>query len=80
MLGGLEWMEGEVPTPHGNIKVSCSKTRIKVQGVAGAGVLRFKSTIQPTCAEGILRLRGANEYELTIDANKEYTVTYAAEE
>lgn len=42
-LGGLEWMEGDVPTPSGNIHVSVRDGRVTVRGNrAGRGVLRWK--------------------------------------
>jgi hypothetical protein len=41
-LGGLQWMEGEVPTPHGNIKVSCTRKQIKIHTADGHGTLRIK--------------------------------------
>jgi alpha-L-rhamnosidase len=49
-LGGLQWMEGEVPTPHGNIKVSCTRKQIKIHSAGGIGTLRLKTrtiTLEP---------------------------------
>jgi len=49
-LGGLQWMEGEVPTPHGNIKVSCTRKRIVIRTAGGLGTLRLKGktiTLEP---------------------------------
>jgi len=49
-LGGLQWMKGEVPTPHGNIKVSCSRNQVKIHTAGGRGTLRLKSreiTLEP---------------------------------
>ncbi|HEY4108830.1 sodium:solute symporter family transporter [Puia sp.] len=49
-LGGLEWMEGEVPTPHGNIKLSCTRNRLTIHTAGGRGVLRLKGkriTLEP---------------------------------
>jgi len=87
-LGGLKWMEGEVPTRHGNIKVSCSRTRIRVttapgspiDGAPGSGMLRFKSKTRPVCKEGVIRSLGADAYEMSMEANKEYTINYVANE
>ena len=76
-LGGLQWMEGEVPTPHGNIKVYCSRTRLQVHAVAGEGVLRFHSKTRPVCKEASIRSIGSNQYEMTI-TNNDYTINYAA--
>jgi hypothetical protein len=80
VLGGLQWMEGEVPTPHGNIKVYCSKDRIQVGAIAGIGRLRIKSRSLPVCKEGIIRKMGNQEYEMTLENKKEYTIHYAAVE
>jgi alpha-L-rhamnosidase len=46
VLGGLEWMEGAVPTPHGNVGVYCSKTRIRVKAATGQGVFAFQKPVQ----------------------------------
>jgi hypothetical protein len=75
-LGGLQWMEGTVPTPQGDIKLYCSDKKITVQGAAGTGTLRFKSKTKPVCREGTIQATSNNQYELTIEANKQYTVTY----
>ena len=80
VLGGLQWMEGEVPTPHGNIKVYCSKDRIQVGAIAGIGKLRIKSRSLPVCKEGMIRKIGNQEYEMTLENKKEYTIHYAAVE
>jgi hypothetical protein len=76
VLGGMEWMEGAVPTPHGNIKVSCSRSRIVVHTVEGKGVLRFRSRATPACKQGTIRLIGDYKYELDLDGGREYSVTY----
>lgn len=78
VLGGLKWMEGEVPTPHGNIKVYCSPSVIRVRTVVGEGVLRFKSKSRPVCKEGVIRAVGVGSYELDLAAGKEYTINYVS--
>jgi hypothetical protein len=78
VLGGLEWMKGEVPTPHGNIKLYCSRSRMRVHAVAGEGALRFSSRTRPMCKEAVIRVVGGHAYEITLDPNKDYTITYAA--
>ena len=77
VLGGLQWMEGEVPTPHGNIKVYCSRTRLQIHSVAGEGVLRFHSKTRPVCKEGVIHSVGAHRYEMML-TNNDYTINYAA--
>ena len=75
-LGGLEWMEGKVPTPNGDISIKVTKKQITVTGVSGVGVLRFKSEKKPTATSGSIRKTGDNSYELEVEQGKEYKVNY----
>ncbi|QEC58471.1 Bacterial alpha-L-rhamnosidase [Flavisolibacter ginsenosidimutans] len=77
-LGGLQWMQGEVPTPAGNIQVYCSTTQMKVKGAAGKGLLSFQSKTKPICKEGVIEAKGGNNYTLMIEPDKAYTVRYKA--
>jgi alpha-L-rhamnosidase len=43
ILGGLEWMQGKVPTPNGDIELYVSKRTGKSTGAAGIGVLKLNS-------------------------------------
>ena len=38
-LGDLEWMEGDVPTPHGVIHVEMNRHQVKVLATEGSGML-----------------------------------------
>jgi len=76
VLGGLEWMEGDVPTPHGNVRVYCSRNTIRVSAASGKGVLQFKSKTRPVCKEGVVREVGKNSYEVDLEGGKVYTVKY----
>lgn len=38
-LGDLEWMEGDVPTPHGMIHVEMNRHQVKVSATEGSGTL-----------------------------------------
>ena len=38
-LGDLEWMEGDVPTPHGMIHVEMNRHQVKVLATEGSGTL-----------------------------------------
>ncbi|WP_431210767.1 alpha-L-rhamnosidase C-terminal domain-containing protein [Puia sp. P3] len=80
VLGGLEWMEGDVPTPHGNVRVYCSRKEIRVGAVSGTGVLRFGSRTRPVCKEGIVREAGKGSYEVDLEGGKAYTIKYVATE
>jgi len=77
-LGGLQWMQGEVPTPAGNIQVYCSTTQMKVKGAAGKGLLSFQSKTKPVCKEGVIEAKDGNNYTLMIEPDKAYTVSYKA--
>jgi hypothetical protein len=77
-LGGLQWMEGSVPTANGDIKVSCSTKQMKVSGDSGTGLLRFASSSAPVCREGEITAKGNGVYELTIQKQKQYTINYSA--
>lgn len=78
VLGGLQWMEGKVPTPHGDIQVYCSTKQIKIKGAMGTGTLWFKSQSKPSSKNGAIVSKGNNVYEMTIEAGKEYEVKYKA--
>jgi hypothetical protein len=73
-LGGLQWIEGKVPTPHGDIAVFADTQRIRVTAVAGAGVLRFTSTTTPRSADGAIRHVADQRYEMTLEGGKTYVV------
>lgn len=75
-LGGLQWMQGSVPTPKGDITVYCDNKKISVQGAAGMGTLKFKSKIKPVCKEGFVKAITNTQYELNIGPGKTYTVLY----
>ena len=49
-LGGLEWMEGDVPTPQGKIHIKMDRKQITVCGAEGRGTLivgNCQITIEP---------------------------------
>jgi len=76
VLGGLQWMQGTVPTPGGNIELYASTREIKVKGAAGTGLLKFRSKTTPVCKEGKLESKGADEYTITIEKGKTYNISY----
>jgi alpha-L-rhamnosidase len=79
-LGGLDWITGTVPTPHGDIAVHAGQAQIKVTTPGGQGALRFKSARPPRSNHGVIRHLGGRDYELQLDSGKHYVVTYAAVE
>ena len=47
VLAGLDWMEGEVPTPHGNVKVSVHGAKLTVTAPAqGEGTVDWRGQTQ----------------------------------
>lgn len=79
VLGGLEWMEGKVPTPDGDVAVRCSRTELKITGaLAGTGTLRFRSKTKPVVKDAQVSDRGNGVYEVTIEPGKAYVVKYRA--
>jgi alpha-L-rhamnosidase len=77
-LGGLDWMEGRVPTPKGAVLVTCSTSEMHITTAAGTGTLRFKSATTPECEQAPVQSKGNNLYELTMQPYKGYTVKYQA--
>ncbi len=77
-LGGLEWMEGRVSTPGGDIGIRYGTTELMVTSAVGTGTLRFKSSIVPACENSVIESKGGNLYELTMQPYKTYKVKYQA--
>ena len=75
-LGGLDSIEGKVPTPAGEIAVSANTTQIKVTTVGGTGKLHFRSATLPTTPGATFASTGNNSYELNLAAGREYVVAY----
>jgi alpha-L-rhamnosidase len=76
-LGGLDWMEGSVPTPFGNIDLSISKTVIKIKSMQRGGILKFRSAKTPKTNMGNIIDLGNNVFELKVDMPKtEYIIKY----
>ncbi len=78
-LGGLEWMQGKVPTPNGDIELYVSKTQVKIKGATGEGTIRLKSKSQPSGANVVAVAKGNDMYEITVKSQTEYTINYKAE-
>lgn len=78
VLGGLQWMEGKVPTGNGDISVYCSTKEIRVKGDSGTGTLRFSSKSKPVSKGNDIRFIGNGVFELTIEKGKEYVIAYRA--
>lgn len=77
-LGGLKWMEGKIPTPAGNIELYVSTNSIKINSPVGTGKLIIKSKEKPTAQEMDILSKGDDTYEVAIEKNKAYDITYQA--
>ncbi len=76
VLGGLKWMEGTVPTPHGDIRVYMDKKTIKVRATEGKGYLTIKSRRRPKANIGTVERVTENTWRLLIDSSEERVITY----
>lgn len=73
-LGGLQWMEGSVPTPHGAIKVYKDLKSIKVSASEGQGYLYVKAK-KPKTTYGKLEKVESGLFKLLIKGDgQEVTV------
>jgi alpha-L-rhamnosidase len=77
-LGGLQWMQGKVPTPGGDIELYVSKKQVKVKGASGTGVLKLKSTSKPSGKNLVVKEVGSGNYEITVQPGIEYLIDYKA--
>ena len=75
-LGGLQWMEGTVPTPHGEIKLYMDTKSIKVTATEGKGYLTFASKSKPKTSKGTIEKLSDGKYRLLIDGKEEVVVRY----
>ena len=75
-LGGLQWMEGTVPTPHGEIKLYMDTKSIKVTATEGKGYLTFTSISKPKTSKGTIEKLSNGKYRLLIDGKEEVVVSY----
>jgi len=77
-LAGLEWMEGKVPTPHGNIEIRMDRKEIRIKPVKGQGTLVVKSLKLPKAEPGLkITPAGDQKYQIEMtDPGKEYKIRY----
>lgn len=76
VLGGLEWMEGRVPTPQGDIYIYMDRQRITVRAAAaGGGRVWFRSEGRPEVSAGTAERIG-DEWSVWVPENGEVTIKY----
>ena len=76
VLGGLEWMEGCVPIPNGEISVFMNREQIKVKVTEGKGYLYVLANELPEASVGEFEKAGDGKYRLWIDTRDEVIVNY----
>lgn len=69
VLSDMEWMEGSVPTPNGDIKVYMDTKQIKVSTAEGEGYLYFESKSEPSTDKGSIETQGSNKYKMKINSD-----------
>jgi hypothetical protein len=74
VLAGLQWIEGTVPTPRGEIKVYMDREQIQVSASEGEGYLYFTTSSTPRANTGVVETLAPNEYQLRIESNKKYII------
>jgi len=77
-LASLQWMEGKVPTPAGEIELAVSKKKITVKSPIGVGTLQLKSKVTPRCKQGKVIKTGKDQYSIELKKNTTYEVHYEA--
>ncbi len=76
-LGGLEWMEGKVPTPDGDIELRVTKTTIEINTGGGkVGTLKFASKTRPECEGEKIEGDAKNGYQMMLKKGRKYIVNY----
>lgn len=80
-LGGLQFVEGRIPVPQGEISVYMDADEIRISATAGSGYLYFSTSCPPKTNVGeIEKYVGKDHYRLWIQAGEEVIVTYSAVE
>jgi hypothetical protein len=73
-LGGLQWIQGKVPTPNGDIELHVSTTSMQIKTAIGNGTLLIHSSTKPTGIESKEKANGF--YEIHLEPNHSYTIGY----
>lgn len=75
-LGGLQWMEGSVPTPKGDIAVYMNQRTIKVKAGEGKGYVIFESQKKPTTNIGTVEQINPHTWRVWIDTPTQRVIHY----
>lgn len=77
-LGDLNWLEGTVPFPRGEVKVYLDRQSLKIKSTSGMGILKFQSQVAPSVMKGEVKKTGDQAYEVRIKPGREYVIEYKA--
>lgn len=75
-LGGLEWMEGNVPTPNGKIHIFMDSHVIRLHSDEGTGWLILDANLNPTANHGSFEPLEGGRVRLKVDSGIEVVVKY----
>ena len=78
VLGGLEWMDGKVPTPNGEIDLHCTKQLVKIIATEGKGTLLLHSSKMPTGKGVSVKEIAAGYYSIELQPRTAYEISYEA--
>ena len=78
VLGGLEWMDGKVPTPNGMISLYCSKKLVRISAGEGVGTLLLNSSSKPVGAGITVKELAPQKYSIEIQSGISYEISYEA--
>jgi alpha-L-rhamnosidase len=76
VLGGLQWMEGKVPTPNGVVDLRVDTKRITIKSTEGTGSLIIRSKTMPTGKDISSLPMPDNKYAITLKPGIVYTINY----
>ncbi len=79
-LGGLQWIEGTVPTTNGDVAVYMNKKTIKIKTVQPHGILKIKSKVKPKSNTGAVTSLSNQQYQIELKTNKENVIQYTSVE
>jgi hypothetical protein len=77
-LGDLNWLEGTVPFPHGEVKVYLDRQKIRIKSTSGTGTLKLQSQVAPSGTKGEVKKTEDRTYEVRIVPGQEYVIEYKA--
>lgn len=75
-LGGLEWMDGNVPTPNGKIHIYMDAHTIKLHSDEGIGWLILDGKLNPESNYGTFETMSDGRKRIKVESGKELEIKY----